>query len=93
METAVNLVMDGQPSIGERVAVVGQGIVGLLIAGPAAPVSACSELTAIDPIELRRTAALPLGRRRRHLFATATEPPAGWEPADLAYELSGNPAA
>jgi NADPH:quinone reductase-like Zn-dependent oxidoreductase len=30
METAVNLVMDGAPLIGERVAVFGQGIVGLL---------------------------------------------------------------
>ena len=30
METAVNLVMDGQPLIGEKVIVLGQGIVGLL---------------------------------------------------------------
>ena len=30
METAVNLVMDARPIIGERVMVIGQGIVGLL---------------------------------------------------------------
>jgi NADPH:quinone reductase-like Zn-dependent oxidoreductase len=30
METAVNFVMDGNPRIGERAAVFGQGIVGLL---------------------------------------------------------------
>ena len=32
METAVNLVQDGAPILGERVAVLGQGIVGLLTA-------------------------------------------------------------
>jgi 2-desacetyl-2-hydroxyethyl bacteriochlorophyllide A dehydrogenase len=31
METAVNLVQDGQPLVGERVVVIGQGIVGLLV--------------------------------------------------------------
>jgi threonine dehydrogenase-like Zn-dependent dehydrogenase len=30
METAVNLVLDGAPRLGERVAVIGQGVVGLL---------------------------------------------------------------
>lgn len=31
METAVNLVLDGRPTIGERVCVFGQGVVGLLV--------------------------------------------------------------
>ena len=33
LETAVNLVMDGQPVVGERVVVFGQGVVGLLTTG------------------------------------------------------------
>lgn len=33
METAVNLVQDGLPMMGERVAVLGQGVVGLLLTG------------------------------------------------------------
>ena len=32
METAVNLVQDGAPALGERVLVLGQGIVGLFTA-------------------------------------------------------------
>ncbi len=30
METAVNLLLDGSPLIGEKVVVIGQGIIGLL---------------------------------------------------------------
>ncbi len=33
METAVNLVQDGKPGLGDRVVVLGQGIVGLLVSG------------------------------------------------------------
>ena len=32
METAVNLVQDGSPKFGERVLVLGQGVIGLLTA-------------------------------------------------------------
>ena len=32
METAVNLIQDGRPAIGERAVVLGQGVVGLLLA-------------------------------------------------------------
>ena len=91
METAVNVVMDGQPMIGERVAVLGQGIVGLLVTALLRqfPLQA---LTAVDPIELRRAAAIRLGASAA-IVCDGAEPPAGWEPADLTYELSGNPAA
>jgi len=91
METAVNLVMDGHPMIGERVAVVGQGIVGLLVVALLCQFP-LQVLTAIDPIELRRTAAIRLGASSA-IFCAGAEPPAGWEAADLTYELSGNPAA
>ncbi len=91
METAVNLLMDGQPMIGERVAVVGQGIVGLLVTALLRrfPLQA---LIAVDPIELRRAAAIHLGASDA-IVGDGAEPPAGWEAADLTYELSGNPAA
>ena len=91
METAVNLVMDGHPMIGERVAVVGQGVVGLLVTALLRQFPLL-ELTAIDPIELRRTAALRLGASSV-ISCDGAEPPLGWEAADLTYELSGNPAA
>ena len=88
METAVNFVMDGQPLIGERVAVVGLGVVGLLTTALLSrfPLAA---LTAVEPLALRRSQALAWG-------ATAAFPPnelAKIEHVDLAYELSGNPAA
>lgn len=91
METAVNLVMDGHPMIGERVAVVGQGIVGLLVVALLCQFP-LQVLTAIDPIELRRTAAIRLGASSA-IYCDGAEPPKGWEAADLTYELSGNPAA
>lgn len=96
METAVSFLMDGKPVIGERVAVIGQGIVGLLTTALLAELP-LGGLVAVDPLALRRAWALRLG-------ATAA---AGPENAagtlgqyfgdalgtDLTYELSGNPKA
>ena len=86
MESAVNFVMDGQPLIGERVAVIGQGVVGLLTTALLArfPLAA---LVTFDQLSLRRSHSLALG-------ATAALAQAdGMEGFDLVYELSGNPAA
>ena len=60
METAVNLVQDGAPTLGERVLVVGQGVVGLLVAAllKEFPLEA---LVTADCYELRRKASLELG--------------------------------
>jgi 2-desacetyl-2-hydroxyethyl bacteriochlorophyllide A dehydrogenase len=91
METAVNLVMDGQPGIGERVAVVGQGVVGLLTLALLRQFP-LESLTAVDPLEWRRSLALALGADAA-IAVHSEGPPADWEPADLVYELSGNPAA
>jgi 2-desacetyl-2-hydroxyethyl bacteriochlorophyllide A dehydrogenase len=91
METAVNLVMDGHPGIGERVAVVGQGVVGLLVVALLRQFP-LQQLTAIDPLERRRAAALRMAADSAIWFDGARAPE-GWEPADLVYELSGNPAA
>jgi 2-desacetyl-2-hydroxyethyl bacteriochlorophyllide A dehydrogenase len=87
METAVTLVLDGTPRIGESVAVFGQGVVGLLTTALLARFP-LSRLTAIDPVEFRRNASEQLG-------ATAALAPDGaWGshlPPDLLYELSGEP--
>ncbi|MCS6906760.1 MAG: zinc-binding alcohol dehydrogenase [Anaerolineales bacterium] len=95
METAVNLVMDGAPRLGERVAVVGQGVVGLLTTAllSAFPLS---ELTTFEPISFRRQLSLQMGAHR------SVAPPvlAGDIPVtefsgryDLVFEVSGSPAA
>ena len=84
METAVGLVMDGQPIIGERVLVLGQGIVGLLVTTLLAQFP-LAQLSVVDRHPLRREHALRLGAHT----ATATLPAEG--DFDLVYELSGNP--
>lgn len=96
METAVNFAMDGSPLIGERVAVFGQGIVGLLTTCLLArfPVS---DLVTFDKYPLRRQASTGAGARLcldpdsadasdrlRERF------PYG---ADLTYEITGSPTA
>ncbi|MGB1249401.1 MAG: zinc-dependent alcohol dehydrogenase [Candidatus Promineifilaceae bacterium] len=82
METAVSLVMDGQPVIGERVLVIGQGIVGLLttLLLNQFPLA---QLNALDNYPLRQTKAQQLG--------ASTE--LDDKPFDLIYELTGNPHA
>jgi 2-desacetyl-2-hydroxyethyl bacteriochlorophyllide A dehydrogenase len=95
METAVNLVMDGQPALGERVAVVGQGVVGLLTLS-ILRLFPLHWLAAVDPLPQRRDLARTLGADYAidPAVGLATEQlPADWQPADLTYELSGNPAA
>ncbi len=71
METAVSFVMDGRPVIGERVAVVGQGIVGLLTTALLAEMLPAA-LVALDAYPLRRDWS-------RRLGATAALTPAELE--------------
>ena len=89
METAVNLVMDGQPVIGERVAIIGQGIVGLLTAALLARFP-LEDLVTLDFYANRREASATLGARALHPDELAPSP---HPRADLIYELSGAPAA
>jgi 2-desacetyl-2-hydroxyethyl bacteriochlorophyllide A dehydrogenase len=101
METAVNLLMDGRPVIGENVAVFGQGVVGLLATALLAKFPLAVLLT-LDPFKLRREASVRTGA---HQSLDPTRPEAESQIstlfdsrgskglADLAYELSGNPAA
>lgn len=99
METAVNLVMDGAPIIGERVVVFGQGIVGLLTTALLAKFP-LRELTTFDRYEIRRHQSIQLGATRSldpGLISTlgedAGEIGSNTNGADLIFELSGNPNA
>ncbi|HEY5903152.1 MAG TPA: zinc-binding alcohol dehydrogenase [Anaerolineales bacterium] len=93
VETAVNLVQDGAPILGERVLVLGQGVVGLLAASLLSefPLAA---LLAADPLELRRKASPapsildPSGPGFMDQARSLLE-----GGSDLTFELSGSPAA
>jgi 2-desacetyl-2-hydroxyethyl bacteriochlorophyllide A dehydrogenase len=95
METAINLVQDGAPLFGERVLVLGQGIVGLLTA------SLLNEfpldvLVTADCYALRCNSS-PVTRRMSldpHAPGFRPEAMDFLKPgADLTFELSGNPTA
>jgi 2-desacetyl-2-hydroxyethyl bacteriochlorophyllide A dehydrogenase len=88
METAVNLVLDGRPLLGERVAVVGQGVVGLLATALLGRFP-LEQLTVVEAQPQRARLARALGAHRA--LAPGEALPAG--EADLVYELSGDPAA
>ncbi|MFC7154400.1 zinc-binding dehydrogenase [Halomarina halobia] len=94
-EAAVNFVMDGRPTVGERVCVFGQGVVGLLTAGLLAEFP-LSELVTVEPSDRRRDLSTAVGATRtfddgeavREAFSEED-----WDGADLTYELSGDPPA
>ena len=101
METAVSFVMDAQPGLGEQVAVFGQGIVGLLTTSLLAQLPLACLLT-LDGYQLRRSWSQKLGASASLDPAApdladqilANLPHASHHPGlDLAFELSGNPAA
>ena len=96
VETAVNLVQDAAPILGERVLVLGQGIIGLVTAAVLVDFPIDS-LVCVDKFPVRRRASYALG-------VTAVLNPSSsnylgeakkiLEPgADLTFELSGAPAA
>jgi len=91
METAVTLVMDGRPLIGERVAVFGQGIVGLLTTAVLAQFP-LEEILTLDLLPNRRAASLDAGASRSFDPADTDtlEQVRGQKGLDLAYELSGS---
>lgn len=97
VESAVNLLMDGRPVVGERVAVFGQGVVGLLTTWLLARYPLGSLVT-VDLHERRRRLSRRLGADEA-LDPDATDvvdrlrtsdEPGG---TDLAYELTGDPDA
>ena len=58
-ETALNVVLDAHPHLGDEVAVIGQGVVGLLVTQLLKRVG--GRVTAVEPIPLRRELALRCG--------------------------------
>ncbi|XVH31013.1 zinc-dependent alcohol dehydrogenase [Haloferacaceae archaeon DSL9] len=97
VETAVNLVLDGAPRIGERVAVFGQGLVGLLTTALLSPFP-LAKLTTVDGLADRRRRSKALGADASvspdELGTVHDRPPTGeTSGTDLTYELSGNPDA
>jgi len=91
-ETAVNFLLDGGPLLGERVAVFGQGVVGLLTTGLLASMG-LERVIAVDPVETRRDLAVTFGADRT-IDPTAVDTPAALDGrVDLSYELTGDPAA
>ncbi|MBI0582865.1 MAG: zinc-binding alcohol dehydrogenase [Methanomassiliicoccus sp.] len=93
METALSLVMDAAPIVGERAVVLGQGTIGLLTTAVLAMMPLASLVTA-DLLPLRRERGLSMGADRtfdpsRPEAVREAVP----EPVDLVMELSGNPRA
>jgi 2-desacetyl-2-hydroxyethyl bacteriochlorophyllide A dehydrogenase len=93
METAVNLVQDGHPMIGERVVVLGQGVVGLLLSGVLAQ-HPLALLSAVEGQPNRQALARKMGVQALYDPADATaEQQPTLADADLIYEVSGHPDA
>ncbi len=103
LETAVTLVMDGRPMIGESVVVFGQGVVGLLTTRLLRD-HPLQKLVAVEPVPARRERAAALGAQTvasadgldadspaasSETVLDETPDPAG---ADLVYELTGQPS-
>ena len=98
METAVNLLLDGAPLIGEKVVILGQGIIGLLTTALLARFP-LTTLSTLDTHPLRRSASIGMGASESvapddpDAIARLGAVPGQGGGADLVYELSGNPAA
>ena len=107
METAVNLVQDAAPIFGERVLVLGQGVVGLLTASLLKEFP-LEELVTADCFELRRQASMAIGvktsfnsnakdldNKNSTADADTDKDLTAYTQRtfDLVFELSGNPSA
>jgi threonine dehydrogenase-like Zn-dependent dehydrogenase len=81
LETAVNALWDAQPQIGDRVTVVGAGVVGCLVAYLASRVAA-TDVELVDVLPARAAVAEALGLR-------LTLPGAAARERDLVFHASG----
>ena len=84
MQTAINAVWDGRPSVGDQVVVVGAGVVGLLVAWLCRRIPGV-QVTVVDTNDSRQSIA----RQLELLFVT--ELPSGTQ-ADVVVHASGQPA-
>lgn len=87
-ETAVTFVLDGAPKLNERVAVFGQGIIGLMTTAILAGFP-LERLVTIEGYERRRVTSRALGIED----CLMPEQTSSLTDFDLVYEVSGNPAA
>jgi 2-desacetyl-2-hydroxyethyl bacteriochlorophyllide A dehydrogenase len=94
METAINIVHDARPALGDVVAVIGLGVVGLLVSWLLARQAV--RVIAIDPVDYRRECAQQLGI----IKVTHSDDAAEFvnmitegRGADCVIEVSGNPKA
>jgi 2-desacetyl-2-hydroxyethyl bacteriochlorophyllide A dehydrogenase len=98
LETAVNVLLDAHPHLGDRMLVFGQGVVGLLIAQLARRAGAGLVITA-DPLGTRREASLEVGAdasidpRDREGMRVLLERATLGRGIDIAIEASGHPDA
>lgn len=84
MQTAINAVWDGHPSVGDQVVVVGAGAVGLLVAWLCRQIPGV-EVTVVDTNDSRQSIARNLELR------FVTDLPSGTQ-ADVVVHASGQPA-
>ncbi|RQH02022.1 zinc-dependent alcohol dehydrogenase [Natrarchaeobius oligotrophus] len=96
VESAVTFLLDGEPLLGERAVVLGQGVVGLLTTGLLAR-TPLESLVTVDRHESRRSLSERLGADRSipplDDDAAAALTSVGADRADLTYELTGSPDA
>lgn len=84
METAVNAFWDAGPSAGDRIVVIGGGVLGMLVAWLCRQVPGTA-VTLVDPNPARKPVAMALGLAFR-------ESVAGLGDSDLVVHASGQPA-
>jgi len=83
LETAINGLWDGQPLVGDRIAVVGCGVVGCLVAWLARGIPGV-RVTAVDPDERREDVLTALGVQWVNELSR--------DDHDLVFHTSGSPA-
>lgn len=87
METALNALWDGAVGPGDRVAVVGGGVVGLMIAGLAAAIPG-AEVSLVDPLPERAGPAATLGAAFRPEWSDPDAAAAAQVDADVVFHAS-----
>ncbi|TAK14197.1 MAG: zinc-binding alcohol dehydrogenase [Anaerolineae bacterium] len=97
VETAVNFVLDGRPMLGEKVCVIGQGVVGLLTTAVVGRFP-LRDLLVLDGIEMRRERGLAFGAQvafepSQETLARERLAAGAYDGADLVFEVSGSPVA
>jgi 2-desacetyl-2-hydroxyethyl bacteriochlorophyllide A dehydrogenase len=97
MEAALCFAMDGRPVVGEKVVVLGQGVIGLLTTAILSRFP-LSRLVTVDAIQTRRQKSLVMGADRS--FDSSTTPAELLKQSDmddskvdLVFEVSGDPQA